>query len=367
MNMFRPLLFCAVLVVFVSLAFFSPETCSTQMIDSIGSEHVRLRLPAERESLGRDLAAEIERCYVYMNRTIGGSLPRKILIFASVDEADSSCNRENAMITLGLNHPAASVDLKRFLLHNAGKEMARLGLLELSGGAQREDTEFLFEGMAEILVREYEHSSRSLDGAWVICKYLDEMKLLGLTTQRSWTKFSAGNRCFRSAAPGITLLMTYREPQGKDVFLKLFETLKKKSLTASLTAAFKAPPAEIESTWLKKVREYQPADEITITADEVPELSQTMLLPGSAKPGSSIEMQFIFRDRNNNLLPEGIFVKDERTGRLLQPRRRKELGYFVLQLPIEADSIPGDYKYQVAAIDESGNLRRWTGSYKVSD
>ncbi len=366
MDMSQPLRFCAVLVGLVSLVFLAPQIGSSQMIDSIGSEHVRLRVPAERESLGRDLAAEIERYYSYMNRSTGDSLPKKILVFVTWDQEYNGCSQESATITIGMKNLAASVDLKRFLLHSAGKEMARLGLLELSGGAQREDTEFLFEGMSEILVREYEHSSRSLDSAWVICKYLDEMKQLGFIPQRSWTKFSGGIRCFRSAAPGITLLMTYREVQGRDIFLKLFEALKKKSLSASLSAAFKAPPADVESAWLKKVREYRPADEITITAEEVPELAQITLLPGSVKPGESMEIQLFLKDRNNNLLPEGVFVKDERTGRLLQPQGKKDSGYCFIKIPIEANCVPGEYRYQVTAIDEAGNLRRWNGSYKVT-
>jgi hypothetical protein len=248
-------------------------------------------MPAERSSIGRDLASELERCYVFMYRSTGQSLPRKISISVSWDQADSSCSRQNAAITVGMRQPEASADPKGFLMHSAAKEIARLGLLELSGGAQREDTEFLFEGMAEILVHEYAHSSKALDGAWVISRYLDEMKLLGVATQRSWSQFSSGKRCLRSAAPGITLLTTFRELQGREAPMKLFEALRRNSLTASLTAAFKAPAAEIENVWLKRVREYPLVDEITITADEAPQLLQTALVPGSAQPGSIMEVQ----------------------------------------------------------------------------
>ncbi len=336
-------------------------------MESIASEHVRLRIPAERESLGRDLSAELERCYIFMNRATGQKLPRRLLIVVSWEQDDNSCDQENATITVGMRHPAASADAKSFLMHSAGREMARLGLLGLSGGAQREDTEFLFEGMIEILVHEFEHSTRSLEGAWVISRFLDEMKLLDISTQRSWTKFSGGKRCLRSAAPGITLLTTYRELQGREIPLKLFEALRKNSLTVSLTAAFRAPIAEIENVWLKRVRDYQPPDEITIRAEDVPRLGQTAVLPDAAKPGTTIELQFTFKDRDNNLLPDGVFVRDERTGSLKQAEAYHEQrsGQVTVKIPIEPDCAPGDYRYHVTAIDESGNLRRYAGAYQV--
>ncbi len=365
--MSRPLLFCTVLVGSLISAFFAPGVYSVQQIESTASEHVTLRMPAEWGSLGRDLAAEMERCYAFMDRSTGQKLPRKILIIAGWDQMENSCNQQNAVITVGMNQPAAVADPRAFLLHAAGREMAHLGLLETSGGAQREDTEFLFEGMIEILVHEYEHTSRGLEGAWVISMYLDDMKLLGIATQRSWTTFSSGKRCFRTAAPGITLLTTYRELLGRESPLRLFEALKKNSLVASLNLAFRAPAAEVENTWLKKVREYRDVDEITIKAEEAPQLLQTVLHPGYAKPGTAISMQLFLKDRNNNLLPEGVFVLDEHSGKVLQGESASEKGVncLLLKIPIEPNCPPGEYKYQVTAIDEAGNLRRWTGRYTV--
>jgi hypothetical protein len=365
--MFRPV--CFVLVAFFILTFCAADPSPAQMIETIGSEHISMRLPSERESLGRDLAAEIERCYVFMNRSTGQSLPRKILINITWEQAENRCNRQNSMITVGMGHPSASADMKGFLRHNAAKEIARLGLLEISAGAQREDTEFLFEGMVEILVREYEHSSRSLEGAWVISRYLDDMKLLGIAMQRSWTEFSSGKRCFRNAAPGITLLTIARELQGRDAPLKLFESLKRSSLTASLAAVFKGPVVEAENAWLKKVREYQVVDEITINESDAPQLLQTALVPGIAKPGSTVEMQLYFRSRKNNLQPEGVFIRDERNKRVLQAQwlSEKANAYFLAKINIDRDCPAGEYRYQVTAIDESGNLRNWTGTYQVSN
>jgi len=366
-NRFWPILPLFVVPVLI-IVFFAPGRLSAQ-IETIGSEHLLVRIPADRSAIARDLVSELERCYVFMHRSTGNSLPRKVVIVVSWDQTESNANRQNSYVTVGMRHPSASADPKGFLLHRAAKELARLGLLELSGGAQREDTEFLFEGMTEILVHEYQHSSKSLEGAWAISRFLDDMKLLGVATQRSWTTFSSGNRCFRSAAPGITLLTTYRELLGREAPIKFFEALKKNSLTASLVAAFRAPATEVENTWVKKVREYQPVDEITISAGEVPQLLQTALVPGTVKPGAELEMQLFFKTPKNNLLPEGVFVRDERTGRVLQPQATadKIVGNMVLRLPVDPACPPGDYKYMVTAIDESGNLRNWTGIYKVKN
>ncbi len=365
--MSRPLLFCTVLVGSLIALFFSSGVCSAQLAQSVGSEHVSLRTPAEWESLGRDLSAEMERCYDFMNRATGQKLPRKVVIIASWNQTENSCNLQDAAITVGMNQPAAVADPGAFLLHGAGREMARLGLLETSGGIRGEDAEFLFEGMVEILIHEYDHTSRGLDGAWVIAKYLDDMKLLGMNTQRSWGAFSAGKRCFRTAAPGITLLTTYRELLGREAPLRFFEALKKNSLAASLSVAFRASAPEVENVWLKRVREYQDVDEVTIKADEAPQLLKTVLNPGSAKPGTTIEMQLFLKNRKNNLLPEGVFVRDEHSGKVLQGEAASEngLNYLLLKIPVEPGCPPGEYKYQVTAIDEAGNLRRWSGSYKV--
>jgi hypothetical protein len=365
--MSRPLVFCTVLVVFLNALFFASGVCSAPLAQSSGSEHVSLRMPAEWESLGRDLSAEMERCYDFMNRATGQKLPRKIVIIASWDQTENSCNPEDAVITVGMNQPAAVADPGAFLLHGAGREMARLGLLETSGGIRREDAEFLFEGMTEILIHEYDHTSRGLDGAWVIAKYLDDMKLLGMTTQRSWSTFSAGKRCLRTAAPGITLLTIYRELLGREAPLRFFEALKKNSLAASLSLAFRAPASEIENVWVKKVREYQDVDEVTVKAEDAPQLLKTILNPGFAKPGTTIEMQLFLKNRKNNLLPEGVFFRDEHSGKVLQGEAvsEKGLNYVLLKIPVEPSCPPGEYKYQVTAIDEAGNLRRWTGSYKV--
>lgn len=349
-------------------AFLGTGNAAAQIIDGISSEHVRMHVPAERESLGRDTIADLEFCYGFMNRATLQNLPRRIVVDVRWDESDSSCDYRRATIHLGMNQPAAAANPRKFLLHHAAREMARMGLLELSGGAEREDTEFLFEGMVKILVHEYEHSSRNLEGAWTLSRLLDEMQLLGLAVQRSWTTFSGGRRCLRTAAPGITFLMTLRELHGRDRPLKLFESLRKSSLNQSLVAAFKAPLSELEAIWLKKVREHPAAEEITVDADDAPRLVQTELLPGEVRPGSALQVRLWIEDRAGNLLPDGVFVKDEPSGRLTQAQAGsgKEADSMTAVIPIEAARTPGRYSYRVTAVDESGNLRNWTGMYTVS-
>ena len=317
--------------------------------------------------MGRDAIEEIEQCYGFMNRATGDSLPRKILIDVDWDQPDSGCNRRDGSITIGMNRPDRVVDLRTLLLHKGGREIARLGLLELSGWAQREDTEFLFEGMIEILTHEFDHSSRSLEAAWTYAQFLDQMQMLGFNAQRSWSVFSAGKRFHRSTAPGVTFLTTFRELQGRERPIKLFEALKKASLTASLATTFKAPAAELENTWLKRVREFHAAEEITIVAEDAPQLLQTASIPEPGQQGTDFRIRLSLSDRNGDLFPDGIFVKDERTQRVLQAQASpdKNADYVVVRIPIEANCPPGKYSFEITAIDEAGNLRRWTRSYTV--
>ena len=347
--------------------FFALRLSSAQQMGSIASKHVLMQMPSERESLGRELIADFERCYEFVNKATNGSLPPKILINVNGDLSDSSCSWRDSSILVGMNQPGT--DVKALFFHNTTREIARMGLLGLSEGVQREDTEFLFEGMIEILTHEFDHTSRRLEAAWTIARYLDEMKMLGLATQRSWSVFSGGKRSLRNASPGITFLLTFRELQGRERPMKLFEALKKNSLMTSLSIAFKAPAVELEATWLKKVREYpiNEREEITTVAEEVPQLVQTSFMQGIS--GTAANLQIFLDDRAGNLLPSGVFVKDERTGLVLQAKAtsEKETQLFQVEIPNEGKNQPGKYQYQIIAIDESGNLKRWIRSYTLAN
>jgi hypothetical protein len=156
--------------------------------------------------------------------------------------------------------------------------------------------------------------------------------------------------------------------QGREQPVKLFKALKKKSLAESLKEAFGAPIDELESTWLKQVREYPDVDEITTVPEDVPQLVQTKFVPEKGTPGTDMQIRFFIKDSARNLLPDGVFVRDERTGSLLQVREDAEEGIEFLRatIHVEANCQPGEYKYRITAIDEVGNLRRWNGTYTVA-
>jgi hypothetical protein len=362
--------FCSLVVLTGALSscLFSPPLSKAQAPDHrVTSEHMLMHLPAEREALGRDLIDDIERCYQFMDGATGEKLPGKIVLIADWDQAESSCNRQEARITLGMNRRAAAVNPGKYLLHIAAREISRLGLLQLSGGAEREDNAFLFEGMVEILAREYSHSSRSLEAAWIVSQSLDRMGQLGLSNQRSWSAFSEGRRSFRNAAPGITFLTTLREMQGRDKALKFFESLKNNSLTNSLMSVYKAPLPELESAWLKRVREYQAPEEIATAENGVPQLVQTAFSPEECKPGDLLEIRLYIKDEAGDLMPDGVFLRDGRSGQTLQARAasQKNAEYITVAIPVDANCPPGKYEYLVLAVDEAGNVRRWNGIYRV--
>ena len=348
---------------------YTVRTSFAQQSGSISSKHILLLMPSEREYLGRQLIADLERCYEFMDSSSDGSLPRRVTVKVDWDQSDSSCDRNKAFITIGMNHLAATMDAKGFLFNSAAREIARLALIELSNGAEREDTEFLFEGMIEILVHEFTRSSRSLDAAWAFSHYLDEMHLLGLSTQRSWSTFSKGECSLRTAAPGITFLTTLRDLHDRRRPIKLFEHLKKNSLLASLSLAFDAPVSDSEALWLERVRSYKIPKEITVKDETAPRLLRTVLHPDSITPASALHLQLFIEDREFNLFPDSIFIKDGRTGHLLpvQKRVEKDAAAFTATIEIDEHCSPGQFSYEVIAIDESGNLRRWNGSYTVRD
>jgi len=360
--------YCAGLLI---LGVFFHYAAFAQQIRSTSSKHVVLQYPAERDILGRELSAEAERCYEYMNRAINSGLPRNITIVLDWNASESAWNYRSGRVTIGMNHPEVAADARKFLRHNLPYAIARLGLLTLSQGAQREDTEFLFEGMAEILTHEYSHSSRTLDAVWAMAKLLDETGRLGFSQQREWLEFSGGKRNHRNAAPGITLLLTQREiDRGR--LTKFFEALRKNSLLNSLNMAFKAPAAELESAWLKKVRAYEIPEEITIQSSEAPILLKIEQAADSLPAGQPVRLNLFIRDSADDIYPENVFVRDSRSGKTFQARdavtennaKNETSEYFVI-IPIEEGSPPGNYSIQVIMIDDAGNLRQGSGEYSV--
>ncbi|HYK88059.1 MAG TPA: hypothetical protein VE398_04785 [Acidobacteriota bacterium] len=352
------------------LLLTAPLVHSQSVDDRIRSEHLRIRVPLEREWLGRDSIMDLERCWRFMNAATGDSLPRPILVVIDWNGADTSTNYQDFSIVVGMNQPSAAPDAKSFLFHNSAREMARLGLYVLSRGASaRQENAFLVEGMSEILVHEYERNSRSLSGAWIISQQLDRMKLLGLNIQSAWASFSGGHHNLRTASPGITFLMTCRELHGRDRVLKLFESMRKGNLLESIAATFKTGPELLEAEWLKRVRSHQDPEEVTVTSDEdAPQLLKTASVPEACRAGSALQLRLFVKDGSNDLLPWGIFLLDEASGRVLQAQAGQEKGasYIAVSVPIEEGRKPGQYGYRIIAVDESGNVRNWRGKYTVA-
>jgi len=366
----RPALLIALCLSSGSLSAAAMPAPVQQTIGRIVSKHVLIRIPQEREWLGQDAISELETCYVYMDKTTGGSLPARVLVNLSWDEPVSEVNPAEATITIGMNDPAAAANSRRYLLHRAATEMARLGLLKLSkGAAERADNRFLLEGMVEILAREYEHSSRSLNAAWVRCHFMDRMEALSLSALASWERFSGGRMDQRAASPGITFLLTCREASNRDRLLKLFEGMGSKTLPDSLAAAFKSSAAALESMWLQKVRGYPVTGDSAGSPDEdAPKLERTELDPEAGAPGQTLRIRLTIRDRSSDLSPDTVFFEDVGSGLVLnaqvQPEAVRRDAYFRLLVP--QDGKPGRHEYRVIAVDESGNVRIWQGVYPVN-
>ena len=359
---------CAALLI---LAVFTHGAAFAQQMRSTSSKHVVLQFPAERELLGRELSAETERCYEYMNRATNGGLPRNITVTLDWNASESTWNFRSGRVTIGMNQPEAAAEARKFLRHNLPHGIARLGLINLSQGAQREDTEFLFEGMAEILTHEYNHSSRNLDAAWATAKLLDETGSLGLSHQRVWSEFSRGKRNHRNAAPGITFLLTQREID-RSRLMKFFDALQKNSLLHALNAAFKAPGAGLEAVWLKKVRAYEIPEEITVQNGDAPVLLKIAEVSDPAPAGQPVNLNLFIKDPTGDIYPENVFVRDSRSGKTFQARdavseddAENEASVYSVIIPVEDDCPAGNYSFQVIMIDDAGNLRQGIGSYSV--
>jgi hypothetical protein len=337
--------------------------------DRIVSEHLRLRIPVERESMGRDVIVDLERFYKFINAAAGDRMARRILVDIVWDNPDCRAEWQSARLEIGMNTPAADANPRAYLIYCASRQMVRLALQSLAkGGVVREDSEFLFDGMSEIMTREYSRSSRSLTGAWVLAQLLDRMNLLGLSVQASWSTFSRGKHDMRAAAPGITFLLHCRANYGRERVIKLFENLNRGTLDESLAVVFKTSAREIEAAWLKEVRAYPSGEDITATSDEdAPRLERTALSPPLPKPGTTLEVRLYIRTGSNELQPEGLYLEDDATGKIFPARMSGDLGsrYATVMVPIEPGRQPGSYRYRVVALDEGGNLRNWAGTYPV--
>jgi len=353
----------------LTLHSVSPRANAQGVNEAIISQHVRIRIATERAWIGLDVVGELERSWVYVNGATGGKMPRRVLVDIRWDESDSRAEPATSVIVIGMNHPAAAANMRGFLLHSAAREMGRMGLLSIpKEGVAREESAFLIEGMSEILAREFARTTRSLSGAWIMAQFLDRMGLLGLKVQTSWPAFSGGRHDLRAAAPGITFLLTCRELYGRDKLLKLFASLPKAGLEENIASIFKTDAATLEGEWLKRVRAYRATEDFTATTDEeAPRLESATCVPEVNRPGTTVQLRLFITRGANALLPEGIYIQDETSGKVVQASNPadKEAKYALVELPIEPGRQPGRYSYKVVALDEGGNVRSWSGTYSV--
>ena len=341
------------------LALSAGNSSAQNTHERVISEHIRVRVPPERESVGRDVILDLEHCWRFMNGIT--SLPRRILLIVDWDRNTSFADVADSRVMIGMNSLGAVTNERAFLLHSAAREMARLGLLGLTrGNTPGKETEFLYEGMAETLAREYEHSSRSLAGAWVVARFLDKTRRLGFKAQSSFTDFSGGRHDLRAAAPGITLLAVCRELYGREKLIKLFEAFRKGGLEESLSEAFKTTPDSLEAAWLKQVRDYALPESITSTSEEdAPVLERALLAVPASKPEGKAQLQLFVADRGGNLSPGSVFVTEASNGVVLQTHVKSSGrdAYFWAELPPPGDT--GKYTLQITAVDDAGNVRNW--------
>ena len=113
----------------------APLLTAQVMDDSIVAKHVRVRIPAERQWLGRDTISDLERCWEFVQASTGGYLPSRVLVVIHWQDSIATTDPDRSTISIGLNDSAAAADMKGYLLHNAACELARFALINLSDGA----------------------------------------------------------------------------------------------------------------------------------------------------------------------------------------------------------------------------------------
>jgi hypothetical protein len=349
---------------------FLPSTLSAQVWDdSIVAKRVRVRIPLDRQWLGRESINDLERGWQFIDAASGNKLPGRVLVVVQWQDAISTTDVARATITIGMNDPGAAGDSKGFLLHAAVREMARMSIVNLSGGgAAREENRFLLEGMSEMLAHDFANTVKRITASWAISYYLDRISPLAWNQLASRPELSGPVHDLRSASPGITFLTACRELYGRERVQKLFESLAKKSLEESVSIVFRTTMAKLEAEWLNRVRAYKPA-EITIAGnEEAPALNLISQIPEPGKPGGKIGLQVYTRDGTNDLSATGIYLVDESSGKVIQGKQisTPEGRCTRFDMAVGPERQDGKYRLTLVAVDEGGNLRLWETSYSIA-
>jgi hypothetical protein len=348
-------------------AWLSPLLRAGQMDDSIVAKHLRIRIPVERQWLGRQVIAEMERAWEFVESAAGGKLPNRIVVVVQWQDGVSQIDPERGVVTIGMADRSAASDPRAFLIDTTTRELARMALYAYSDNVVPRDAGFLLDGMSEILAREFSHSVRRLAAAWAVCYYLDRISPLDLRQISGRPEVSAAGRDLRSAAPGITFLTLCSELYGRDKVFKLFEHLGRRNLEESISAAFRVPLSTVESEWLARVRKYEASDVSIGGEEEAPELERVVFTPDPAKPGSNLDVQLFTRDGVQDLSSSGIFFLDETSGRVLQGTQGDDGNrtFTRLRLPLDPEQPAGKHALRIIAVDNGGNVRNWTAYYSV--
>ena len=345
-----------------------PATGAQTMDDSIVSKHVRLRLPMERQWLGRASISDLENCWSFMNSATNARLPGRVMVVLDLQNATAGVDFGRGTISIGLADLNAEKDPRGFLIHAAAREMARMVLMTLSdGGAAKAENRFLLEGLSEMLAHEYASSVRKLTSAWAVAYYQDRIQPLSLTQLATNAPPAVSRHSLHAAAPGITLLTTATDLYGRQRVLRVFELLGKRNFNDAVALAFKTTPAALEEHWLERVRKYDPAD-ITVTPENaVPVLDRITFEPDPGQPAAPLSIRIDAHDGGQDLAAEGIYLVDEASGRVVNARLAGTATqhYAQGQLTIEPDRKEGQYKIRVIAIDEAGNVRNWEAAYQI--
>jgi hypothetical protein len=332
----------------------------------IVSQHIRIRVPQEREWLARESVPDLERCWQFVHRLLGEKLPRWLVVTLDWRTAVVNSDPDQGTVSIGMLNRAAEPDPKRYIMHRAAREIARLGLLELCrGGSALAESGFLLDGMSEIVAHEFDHTTRTLGGAWVLARLMDRIQPITLRPAPQPARDPGTLHDLRASAVGVTFLMACQEMFGREKVLRLFAALRKASLEESIKSTFKTPARTVEENWLRKVRQYPLSDATVTSEDEAPTLQQIALAPETTAREGMVQVSLLISDRTGDTPVDGIFVVD---GARVLEAQAAPLGrarVVTVDLPIGKVSVPGPREIQVVAVDEAGNVRVWPRTLPV--
>lgn len=336
----------------------------------IRSEHVWIRIPSEREWLGRETITRLEECWRYVHRVTDGSLPRMVVVEVDWSAKEPQANFEGSGISIGMGHPSAQADLKEYLLHHAAREMALLGLDQMTRGAtRRQENLSLAGGMAEILAREFDLSTKALASAWTVAHLLSRMGSLTLESLTAPMRNSTVAGGPGALSPAVTFLLSCREQYGREKTLKLIEALRKGGLEEAIHSTFRASPAVVEAAWIERLRRVEPpAEQIVTSAVDAPSLNRIELVPPVVPRGEKVAVYLHLADAGGDLDPQFVFLVDD-SGSVYRGRDAggSSATGILIEVPVGRDRHEGGHGFKVFAVDGAGNLRSWDGKYEVSD